>query len=132
MFALSTGIIIDNTQERRMHMIGAVVRFIVSALVLMFVGFLVPGFGVMNFWSALIAAVVIAILGWAIEALFGRSISPYGRGIVGFISTAVVLYLAQLFVPGMRVTILGALLASLVIGIIDLFVPTEFHRRKET
>lgn len=113
-------------------MIGAVVRFIVSALVLMFVGFLVPGFGVMNFWSALIAAVVIAILGWAIEALFGRSISPYGRGIVGFISTAVVLYLAQLFVPGMRVTILGALLASLVIGIIDLFVPTEFHRRKET
>jgi putative membrane protein len=75
------------------------------------------------------AAVVIALLGWAIEALFGRSISPYGRGIVGFISGAIVLYIAQLFVPGMRVTILGALLASLVIGIIDLFVPTEIRKR---
>lgn len=112
-----------------MNIIGTIVRFIVSALVLMFVGFLVPGFGVMNFWTALMAAVVIALLGWAIEALFGRSISPYGRGIVGFISGAIVLYIAQLFVPGMRVTILGALLASLVIGIIDLFVPTEIRKR---
>ncbi|QSO46252.1 phage holin family protein [Alicyclobacillus mengziensis] len=113
-----------------MHLIGTIVRFIVSALVLMFVGFLVPGFGVMNFWSALLAAVVIALLGWAIEALFGRRVSPYGRGIVGFISGAVVIYVAQLVVPGMRVTVLGALLASLVIGIIDLFVPTEMRGRQ--
>lgn len=113
-----------------MNWIGTIVRFIVSALVLMFVGFLVPGFGVMGFWSALLAAVVIALLGWAIEALFGRHMSPYGRGIVGFISGAVVLYVAQLFVPGLRVTVLGALLASLVIGIIDLFVPTEMRRRR--
>jgi putative membrane protein len=132
MFTLGTGIIINNTQERRsrMNIIGTIVRFIVSALVLMFVGFLVPGFGVMSFWDALVAAVVIALLGWAIEALFGRRISPYGRGVVGFISGAVVLYLAQLFVPGMHVTILGALLASLVIGIIDLFVPTEIRGRQ--
>jgi len=115
-----------------MNWIGTIVRFIVSALVLMFVGFLVPGFGVMGFWSALLAAIVIALLGWAIEVLFGRRISPYGRGIVGFISSVVVLYVAQWFVPGLRVTVLGAVLASLVIGIIDLFVPTEMrHKRSE-
>lgn len=111
-----------------MHWLGLIVRFLVSALVLMFVGYVVPGFAVLSFQWALFAAVVIAVLGMLIEALFGRRISPYGRGIVGFISGAVVLYVAQLFVPGMRVTILGALLASLVIGIIDLFVPTEFRR----
>lgn len=112
-----------------MNLIGTVVRFIVSALVLMFVGFLVPGFGVLNFWTALLAAVVIALLGWAMEAMFGRRISPYGRGIIGFVSGAIVLYVAQLFVPGLRVSVLGALLASLVIGIIDLFVPTEFRKK---
>jgi putative membrane protein len=115
-----------------MSWLGTIVRFIVSALVLMFVGFLVPGFGVMGFWSALMAAIVIALLGWAIEALFGRHVSPYGRGVVGFISSAIVLYVAQLFVPGLHVSILGALLAALVIGIIDLFVPTEFNRKKRT
>lgn len=112
-----------------MNIIGTIVRFVVSALVLMFVGYLVPGFGVMHFGTALIAAVVIAVLGWAMEALFGRRTSPYGRGVVGFISGAIVLYLTQLFVPGMHVSILGALLASLVIGIIDLFVPTEMRGR---
>ncbi|MCL6632306.1 MAG: phage holin family protein [Alicyclobacillus herbarius] len=115
-----------------MNWLGTIVRFIVSALVLMFVGFLVPGFTVVNFWTALVAAVVIALLGWAVEALFGRRISPYGRGLVGFIVSAVILYLTQLVVPGMRVTVLGALLASLVIGIIDLFVPTEFRRSRDT
>lgn len=112
-----------------MNILGTVVRFIVSALVLMFVGFLVPGFGVTNFWSALVAAVVIALLGWAMEAVLGRRTSPYGRGVIGFISSAIVLYVAQFFVPGLRVTLLGALLAALVIGIIDLFVPTELRDR---
>lgn len=112
-----------------MHIIGHIIRFVVSALVLMFVGYLVPGFGVMGFWSAILAAIVITLLGVAMEAIFGRRISPYGRGIVGFISGAIVIYVAQLFVPGMRASILGALLASLVIGIIDLFVPTNLRRR---
>jgi putative membrane protein len=115
-----------------MNIIGTIVRFIVSALVLMFVGFIVPGFGRLTFWSALLAAIVIAVLGWVIEMLFGRRMTPYGRGIVGFISAAVVIYLAQLFVPGMTVSILGAILASLVIGLIDLFVPTEFRSRDRT
>jgi len=108
-------------------LIGAVVRFIVSALVLMFVGFLVPGFRVGGFVGALIAAVVIAILGYIAESLFGRNVSPQGRGLVGFITSAVVIYLTQFIVPSIRVTILGALLAAVVIGIIDAFVPTELR-----
>lgn len=111
-----------------MNWLGTIVRFVVSALVLMFVGYVVPGFSVMNFGSALIAAVVIALLGWALESLFGKRISTYGRGIAGFVSTAIVLYVAQWIVPGMRVTFLGALLAALVVGIIDLFIPTTVKR----
>ncbi|RNB86069.1 phage holin family protein [Brevibacillus panacihumi] len=114
-----------------------VIRFIVAAVVLMFVGFLVPGFSVNSFWTALLAAVVIAVIGWIVESLFGDRISPYNRGIVGFLVSAVVIYITQFFVAGFRVTILGALLASLVIGIIDLFIPIknnlgEPRNRQET
>jgi len=108
-------------------MLRMIVRFIVSALVLMFVGFLVPGFGPIGFVNALIAAVVISVLGYIIEALIGKNVSPQGRGIVGFLTAAVVIYLAQFIVPALNVTILGALIASLVIGIIDIFVPTELR-----
>lgn len=111
-----------------MDMLGTVVRFIVSALVLMFVGFIVPGFAPLTFFHALMAAVVIAALGWVIEATLGRQVSPFGRGVVGFIISAIVVWATQFFVPGMQVSILGALLAAVLIGVIDLFVPTTISR----
>jgi putative membrane protein len=108
-------------------MLGLIVRFIVSAIVLMLVSFLLPGFAQMGFTVALIAAVVIALLGFIAESVLGKRVSPQNRGIVGFVTSAVVIYVAQWLVPGMSVTILGAALAALVIGIIDAFVPTELR-----
>lgn len=108
-------------------MVGMIVRFIVSALVLMLMSFILPGFKVAGFTGALLAAVVIAILGFVVESLFGDQISPQNRGVVGFITAAIVIYLAQFIVPAMSVTWWGALLTSLVIGIIDAFVPTELR-----
>ena len=108
-------------------MLGAIVRFVVSALVLLFVGFIVPGFRIAGFINALIAAVAIAAIGFVAEALLGKRVSPQNRGIVGFVTAAVVIYGGQFIIPTMQVTLLGALLASLVIGIIDAFVPTELR-----
>ncbi len=107
-----------------MSFVGTIVRFIVSALVLMLIGYVVPGFSHIGFWSALLAAVVIAVVGYIVEALFGKRVSPYGRGIVGFLVSAAVIYAAQVVVPGLHVTMLGALIAAFVIGIVDLFIPT--------
>jgi len=107
-----------------MDWLGAVVRFVVSALVLLVVGYIVPGFKLLGFWNALLAAVVIAAIGWVIEATLGKKVSPYSRGIIGFLVSAVVIWTVQFIVPEMEVTVLGALLAAFVIGIIDMFVPT--------
>lgn len=106
-------------------MIGAVVRFIVSAIVLMVIGMFVPGFRVSGFVGALVAAAVIAILGYVVEAILGDKVSPRSRGIVGFITAAVVIYASQFLIPSMiTVTVIGALLAAFVIGLVDAFVPT--------
>ncbi|CAH1223310.1 hypothetical protein PAECIP111893_04951 [Paenibacillus plantiphilus] len=106
-----------------MNFLGHVVRFVVSAIVLMIVGFIVPQFSVGGFWSALFLALIIAALGWIIEGVFGKHVTPFGRGIVGFLASAAVIWIAQFIVSGVSVTILGAILAALVIGIIDLFIP---------
>ncbi|NLZ29037.1 MAG: phage holin family protein [Firmicutes bacterium] len=108
-------------------MLGLIVRFIVSAIVLMVVSFILPGFAQLGFGHALIAAVVIALLGFIAESFFGRRISPQNRGLVGFVVSAVIIFLAQYVVPGMNVSIIGAILAAIVIGVIDLFVPTELR-----
>lgn len=109
-----------------MNWIGAIIRFVISALVLVVVSWLSPGFVVQGgFTGALIAAAVIAILGYIAEALLGDKVSPQSRGLVGFITAAVVIYLAQFIIPNLlNVSILGALIAAFVIGLIDAVVPT--------
>lgn len=108
-----------------MAWVGHLFRFLVASLVLLFVGFLVPGFAIHGFSTAVLTAAIITALGWILESLFGLPLSPYGRGLIGFSSTAVVIYLTQFIIKGVTVTIIGALLASLLIGIIDLFLPSR-------
>lgn len=108
-----------------MNFLATVVRFVVAALVLIVTSWLVPGFNVGGFWSALFLAIVIALVAWAIEGIFGKKINPFGRGIVGFLTSALVIWLSQFIVTRVQVTFIGAILAALVIGIIDLFVPVS-------
>ena len=116
-----------------MNVMAHVVRFVVSALVLMLVGWIVPQFTVGGFWSALFLALFISVLGWIVEGLFGKNITPFGRGIVGFLVSALIIWVSQFIVGEVEVTWLGAILAALVIGIIDLFIPigSPFHRSGE-
>lgn len=108
-------------------MVGAIVRFVVSALVLLAVGYMVPGFSMVGFVNALLAAIVIAILAYVIESIFGENISPQSRGIVGFVTSALVIYLTQFIIEGLSVSILGAVIAAFIIGLVDAFVPTELR-----
>ncbi|SFH13037.1 4 TMS phage holin, superfamily IV [Desulfotomaculum arcticum] len=109
-----------------MQWLGLIIRFVVSALVLIVVSWLAPGFVVRGgFTGALIAAAVIAVLGYVAEALLGDKISPQNRGIVGFITAAVVIYLAQFIIPNLlSVSLIGALISAFVVGLIDAIVPT--------
>ena len=109
-----------------MNWLGAIIRFVVSALVLIVVSWLSPGFVVYGgFTGALIAAAVIAVLGYIAEVLLGERITPQSRGLVGFITAAVVIYLAQFIIPAfLTVSIIGALISAFIIGLIDAFVPT--------
>jgi len=45
---------------------------------------------------------------------------------VGFLVSAAVIYVTQFIVPALRVTLLGALIAAFIIGLIDMFIPTHF------
>ncbi len=115
----------DEENKGQRSWIGVIIRFIVAAIVLMVTAFLTPGFGRMGFGTALLAALIIAAMDWVIQKIFKIDASPFGRGIVGFIVAAVIIYLTQFFVPGMVVTFFAAIIAALVIGIIDALIPTN-------
>lgn len=109
-------------------MVRTIVRFVVSAIVLLLISYLLPGIKVSGFIGALLAAVVIAVLGYLVELILGERVSPRSRGVVGFVVAAVVIYLAQFIIPSyMSVSLLGSILAAFVIGLVDAFVPTELR-----
>lgn len=117
----------DDTVERkgRTGIGGLIVRFIVASIVLLVVAFFTPGFAVAGFWTALLQAAVIVGLDYLIEKITGIDASPFGRGFSGFIVSALIIYLTQFIIPGVSVTILGAIIAALVIGVIQAILPVN-------
>lgn len=103
-----------------LHWLG---RLVYVAVVLAVTSFFTPGFSIKGIWSIILAAIIIIALDYLIELFTGFDASPLRRGLTGFIVSAVIIYVAQFAVPYMRVSILGALLAALVIGIIDAIIP---------
>lgn len=102
------------------HWLG---RLAITAVVLAITSFLTPGFTINGLWSFLLAAVVITVIDYFVEAFMGVDASPFGKGVKGFVISVIIIYLTQFLVPNMRASILGAVLAALVIGIIDAVIP---------
>lgn len=102
---------------------GWIGRLALTALVLGLTSFFTPGFNIDGLWSFLLAALIISVIDYLVESFMGVDASPFGRGVKGFFIAAIILYITQFFVPNMRVSLIGALLAALVIGIIDAVLP---------
>lgn len=98
-------------------------RLLLVAVVLIITSYLTPGFSINGMWSFLIAALVISILDFLAESLMKVDASPFGKGIKGFVISVIIIYIAQFFVPSMSVSVIGAILAAIVIGIIDAIIP---------
>lgn len=100
-----------------------IIRFIISAIVIAVAAFITPGFRIDGLWGVIFAALAISIINYIIERVFNVDASPFGRGIVGFMIAAIVIYISQFVVPAMSVSFLGAIIGALVIGIIDMIIP---------
>lgn len=102
---------------------GIVIRLIASAVVLAITAFLVPEFSISGIGPLVIAAIVLTVMDYLFVKLLGIEASPFGRGIVGFVSAAIILYLTQFFVPGYSITVLSAIIGAIVYGIVTYLIP---------
>lgn len=103
-----------------------IIKIIVAALAIAITAFFVPGMsnegGV---WSLVLAAIVIGLLDWLILKVTKVDASPFGRGIVGFLVAAVILYVTGMIVDGFTVTLFGAIIGALILGVVDMFIPGD-------
>lgn len=104
-------------------LLSIVIGLLLYALVIYIVGRLNMGLTVANFTSALIAGAVIAIVAWLVWWLLGLIGIGGGSGIiaaiVNLVVAAVILLIADRFVPGLKVNgFVGALIAAVLIAVV--------------
>ena len=114
---------------------GAILNFVIalliSALVIWIVSKLNLGLTVRGYGAAIIAALVIAVVGGVILWLLGLLGITIGGGLLGaiilLIVAAVVLMLSDKFVPGMEVKgFRGAIIAAIAIAVVSWIVSWLF------
>jgi uncharacterized membrane protein YvlD (DUF360 family) len=89
---------------------------------------LTPGFTISGIWGLVFAVIVIILLDYILAKAFNLQSSKmgaFGRGIVGFVLTAIIIYVTQFFVPGFQVGVISAIIAALIYGILDAIIPGE-------
>lgn len=110
-------------RERDFNIGEMLLRVLVTSIVIALAAYFTPGFTIDGMGSLLLAAVVIGVLDHLIQKFTGVDASPFGRGIAGFFVSAIILYLTKFIVAGFNISIIGAILGAIVIGIVDAIIP---------
>ncbi len=111
-----------NTTSTVWQIIG---RLVTAAVVLAITAFFTPGFQINNIWSLAAAAIVLTVIDYLITKFTGLHASSFGKGFVGFVLSAIVLYVTQYFVAGYTVSWMAAIIGAIVYGVVDYFLPGE-------
>lgn len=119
----------DNNQANTgssMGTLGQIVsRFIAAAVILAITAFFTPGFTISNFWALALGAIVLTVMDYLIVKFTGIQVNPFGKGFVGFVLAAVILYLTQFFVAGYSISWIAAIIGALIYGVVDYIIPGE-------
>ena len=112
----------SNTGSMIWQIVG---RLVTAAIVLAITAFFTPGFSINNFWALALATIVLTAMDYLITKFTGLHASAFGKGFVGFVLSAVILYVTQYFVAGYTISWIAAIIGALVYGVVDYFLPGE-------
>ena len=113
----------DRSRDNDFNIGHMILRILVSSIVIAIAAYFTPGFSIDGIGSLLLAAVVIGVLDHLVQKFTGIDASPFGRGIAGFLVAAIILYATKFIVAGFHITVWGAIIGALVIGVIDAIIP---------
>ncbi len=117
---------VNSQSQNTTHAVWQIVgRLVTAAIVLAITAFFTPGFSISNFWALAAAAIVLTIIDYLIVKFTGLHASAFGKGFVGFVLSAVVLYVTQYFVAGYTISWIAAIIGAIVYGVVDYFLPGE-------
>lgn len=110
-----------------MRKLQIIVALVLNALALMVTAYIVPGLGVANFTTALLAGIVLGVVNTFVRPVLSYLTKPINNitlGLFAFVVNAVVLFIVSYVVPGFTVdgwvaAILGAIVLAVVATVLS-------------
>jgi len=102
-----------------------VLKYISATAILTATTFFTPNFTISSLPSLFLSSFVIIILDYMMSIITGINDNSIGRGIVGFVSAAIIIYMTQFIVPGYYISMLSSLIAAAIYGTLNSFMPNE-------
>lgn len=102
-----------------------IIRFIGSVSIFAVTVFFTPNFDIQSFPILILSSLFIIIIDYIISIITGIHDIPLGRGIVGFVAAAIIIYSAQYFVDGYYISVVSSLIAAAIYGLIDSMLPNR-------
>ena len=115
----------SRSSSRPNAFVQVILRFVTSAVILAITAFFTPGFTINSIWTLALAAVDLTVIDFLLVKFTGLHASAFGKGFVGFILAAVVLYVTQYFVAGYSISWIAAIIGALIYGVVDYFIPEQ-------
>ena len=100
-------------------------KYLSSTSTLSLTALFTPNFNISSFPPLILFAFLVVVLDYLVSTTSGIHDIPIYRVIVGFVSCAVILYMTQFFVSGFYISLLSTLIAALIYGIIEYFIPNR-------
>jgi len=104
-----------------MNPVGMLVNILVSAIIIFAVAFLLPGFQVQSFWTAITVALVLGVLNALVKPMLSILTLPVTiltLGLFSLVNSAIILLFTALIVPGFEISpIWMALPAAILIAV---------------
>lgn len=102
-----------------------ILKYISATAILTATTIFTPNFTITSIPALFLSSFVIILLDYMMSIITGINDSSIGRGIVGFISAAIIIYMTQFIVPGYYTSMLSSLIAAAIYGTINSFMPNE-------
>jgi uncharacterized membrane protein YvlD (DUF360 family) len=102
-----------------------IIRLLASISIFTVTVFFTPNFTISSFPALILSSIAIITLDYMMSIITGIHDLPLGRGLVGFTSAAIIIYMTQFFVAGYYISIVSSLIAAAIYGIIDSMIPNK-------
>lgn len=116
---------IELTRQDKTRITSLILKYISATAILTATTIFTPNFKITSLPALFLSSFVIIILDYMMSIITGIHDSVIGRGIVGFVSAAIIIYMTQFIVPGYYISILSSLIAAAIYGTLNSFMPNE-------